>query len=30
MVTRHMHLDEVNEAFDLMQRGEVIRTVLVD
>ena len=28
MVTRHMHLDDVNEAFDLMQRGEVIRTVL--
>jgi S-(hydroxymethyl)glutathione dehydrogenase/alcohol dehydrogenase len=30
MVTRTMHLHEVNDALDAMQRGEVIRSVLVD
>jgi len=25
-----MHLHEVNDALDAMQRGEVIRSVLVD
>jgi S-(hydroxymethyl)glutathione dehydrogenase / alcohol dehydrogenase len=30
MVSRTMHLHEVNEALDAMQRGEVIRSVLVD
>jgi S-(hydroxymethyl)glutathione dehydrogenase/alcohol dehydrogenase len=30
MVSRTMHLHEVNDALDAMQRGEVIRSVLVD
>ena len=30
MVSRTMHLDDVNEALDAMQRGEVIRSVLVN
>jgi S-(hydroxymethyl)glutathione dehydrogenase/alcohol dehydrogenase len=30
MVSRTMHLDDVNDALDAMQRGEVIRTVLID
>ena len=30
MVSRTMHLHEVNDALDLMQKGEVIRSVLVD
>jgi S-(hydroxymethyl)glutathione dehydrogenase / alcohol dehydrogenase len=29
MVTRHIHLDEVNDAFRAMQDGEVIRSVIV-
>ncbi|MET0628927.1 MAG: Zn-dependent alcohol dehydrogenase [Acidimicrobiia bacterium] len=29
MVTRHIHLDEVNDAFRAMQAGEVIRSVIV-
>ena len=29
MVSRTMHLDEVNDAFHAMQDGEVIRSVLV-
>jgi S-(hydroxymethyl)glutathione dehydrogenase/alcohol dehydrogenase len=29
MVSRTMHLDDVNEAIEAMQKGEVIRTVLV-
>jgi S-(hydroxymethyl)glutathione dehydrogenase / alcohol dehydrogenase len=30
MVTRHMHLDQVNDAIKAMQDGEVIRSVLVN
>jgi len=30
MVTRTMHLHEVNDAIDAMQKGEVIRSVLVN
>lgn len=30
MVSRTMHLHEVNDALDAMQRGEVIRSVLID
>ena len=29
MVSRTVHLDDVNEAFLAMQSGEVIRTVIV-
>ena len=29
MVSRHIHLDEVNEAFRAMEAGEVIRSVIV-
>jgi S-(hydroxymethyl)glutathione dehydrogenase/alcohol dehydrogenase len=29
MVSRHIHLDEVNDAFRAMQAGEVIRSVIV-
>ena len=29
MVSRTMHLDEINDAFKAMQAGEVIRSVLV-
>jgi S-(hydroxymethyl)glutathione dehydrogenase/alcohol dehydrogenase len=28
MISRRMPLEDVNEAFELMQAGEVIRTVL--
>ncbi|MCU1454363.1 MAG: Alcohol dehydrogenase GroES domain protein [Acidimicrobiales bacterium] len=28
MITRKMHIDDINEAFDAMKRGEVIRTVV--
>jgi Zn-dependent alcohol dehydrogenase len=30
MVTRTMHLHEVNDAITAMQNGEVIRSVLVN
>jgi S-(hydroxymethyl)glutathione dehydrogenase/alcohol dehydrogenase len=30
MVSRHIHLDEVNDAFRAMQAGEVIRSVITD
>lgn len=30
MVSRTMHLHEVNDALDAMQKGEVIRSVLID
>ncbi|HVV35903.1 MAG TPA: Zn-dependent alcohol dehydrogenase [Acidimicrobiales bacterium] len=30
MVSRHIHLDEVNEAFRAMEAGEVIRSVITD
>ena len=29
MVSRHLHLDDVNEAFRAMQAGEVIRSVII-
>jgi S-(hydroxymethyl)glutathione dehydrogenase/alcohol dehydrogenase len=29
MVSRTMHLDDINDAFKAMQAGEVIRSVLV-
>ena len=29
MVSRHIHLDEVNDAFRAMEAGEVIRSVIV-
>jgi Zn-dependent alcohol dehydrogenase len=29
MVSRHIHLEDVNEAFRAMQAGEVIRSVIV-
>jgi S-(hydroxymethyl)glutathione dehydrogenase/alcohol dehydrogenase len=29
MVTRHIHLDEVNDAFRAMEAGEVIRSVII-
>ena len=28
MITRRIKLDEINDAFDAMQRGEVIRQVI--
>jgi len=28
MVSRHIHLDEVNDAFRAMEAGEVIRSVI--
>ena len=28
MITKRMKIDEINEAFDAMKRGEVIRTVI--
>ncbi|MCU1351083.1 MAG: Zn-dependent alcohol dehydrogenase, partial [Acidimicrobiales bacterium] len=28
MITRRMHIDDINEAFDDMKRGEAIRTVV--
>jgi len=30
MVSRHIHLDEVNDAFRAMEAGEVIRSVITD
>jgi S-(hydroxymethyl)glutathione dehydrogenase/alcohol dehydrogenase len=29
MVSRHIHLDDVNDAFRAMEAGEVIRSVIV-
>jgi S-(hydroxymethyl)glutathione dehydrogenase/alcohol dehydrogenase len=28
MISKRMHIDEINDAFDAMKRGEVIRTVI--
>lgn len=28
MISKRMHIDDINEAFDAMKRGEVIRTVI--
>ena len=28
MITRRIKLDEINDAFDAMERGEVIRQVI--
>jgi Zn-dependent alcohol dehydrogenase len=28
MITKRMKIDDINDAFDAMKRGEVIRTVI--
>jgi S-(hydroxymethyl)glutathione dehydrogenase / alcohol dehydrogenase len=29
LITHHLRLDQINEGFDLMKRGESIRSVVV-